>query len=441
MTEKVQNKPEQNNQEQNLENWLPITASRKAKWWYSTFHNITALVGAGVLGLPYAVSQLGWTAGIIAIMMSWLITFYTLWLLVEMHEIVPGKRFDRYHQLGEYALGPKLGYWMVTTMQLTVQVATSIVYSVTGGSSLKKALDLIWPQISGVRETYYIIMFVVLQLLLSQTPNFNKLKIVSLTAAIMSIFYSMTAFVASLVKGIGHHPSEYTIRSHTTPGQVFDVFNALGTIAFAFAGHSVVLEIQATLPSTPEIPSKKPMWRGLVAAYFVVIACYLLVAISGYWAFGAHVEDNVLLSLEHPKWIIAAANFMVLFHVIGSYQVFAMPIFDTIESFLVQKRNFAPSRTLRVISRSAFVVVIGIVAIIIPFFGGLLGFFGGLAFVSTAYILPSILWLAITKPKRWSLHWNLSMFCAICGVLIACVAPIGGIRTIIVSAKTYKMFS
>lgn len=43
-----------------LQSWLPITASRKAKWWYSTFHNVTAMVGAGVLGLPFAISQLGW---------------------------------------------------------------------------------------------------------------------------------------------------------------------------------------------------------------------------------------------------------------------------------------------------------------------------------------------------------------------------------------------
>ena len=43
-----------------LDDWLPITKSRNAKWWYSAFHNVTAMVGAGVLGLPYAMSQLGW---------------------------------------------------------------------------------------------------------------------------------------------------------------------------------------------------------------------------------------------------------------------------------------------------------------------------------------------------------------------------------------------
>ena len=43
-----------------LNSWLPVTASRNAKWWYSAFHNVTAMVGAGVLGLPFALSQLGW---------------------------------------------------------------------------------------------------------------------------------------------------------------------------------------------------------------------------------------------------------------------------------------------------------------------------------------------------------------------------------------------
>lgn len=43
-----------------IDDWLPVTASREAKWWYSAFHNLTAMVGAGVLTLPYAMSKMGW---------------------------------------------------------------------------------------------------------------------------------------------------------------------------------------------------------------------------------------------------------------------------------------------------------------------------------------------------------------------------------------------
>ncbi|KAK2352033.1 lysine histidine transporter [Trifolium repens] len=320
-----------------------ISASRKAKWWYSTFHNVTAMVGVGVLSLPYALSQLGWVPGISVIIVSWLVTFYSLWQLVKMHELVPGKRFDRYFDLGEHVLKGKVGYWIIMVQQLIVQVASTIVYSITGGKSLKKFCEIIPAKIfDEIRQAYYIVFFVFIQLLLSQIPNFNTLKGISLLAAFMSVCYSVVACATSIAKGIEHHPTHYGVRSHTTAGKTFDVFNALGTIVFAFAGHSVVLEIQATLPSTEEKPSKIPMWRGVLVAYTIVILCYLTVAIFGYWAFGDLVEDDVLISLERPEWVIAVANFMVFLHVLGSYQVFAMPVFNTIESCLVQKFKFNP---------------------------------------------------------------------------------------------------
>ncbi|KAH9725414.1 Lysine histidine transporter-like 5 [Citrus sinensis] len=342
-------------QGKDLNDWLPITASRKAKWWYSAFHNVTAMVGAGVLGLPFAFSQLGWGAGFAAIFGSWAITFYSLWQLVELHEVVPGKRFDRYPELGEHCFGPRFGYWFVMPQQMLVQIATDIVYMVTGGKSLMKFVELLDHNVENVRLTYFILIFACLHLVLSQTPNFNSLKGVSLLAAVMSICYSMVALITSIKKGIHHRPESYGVRSHTEVGKAFDFLNGLGTVAFAFAGHSVVLEIQATIPSTPEVPSKKPMWKGVVVAYVIVAFCYLSVGISGYWAFGQYVEDDVLISLRKPAWLIAIANFMVFFHVVGSYQVFAMPVFDMIESYLVQHMRFTPGLLLRLVARSSYV--------------------------------------------------------------------------------------
>lgn len=58
VNQSVKKKASLNDQE--INDWLPITSKRNAKWWYSAFHNVTAMVGAGVLGLPYAMSELGW---------------------------------------------------------------------------------------------------------------------------------------------------------------------------------------------------------------------------------------------------------------------------------------------------------------------------------------------------------------------------------------------
>ncbi|KAK8627500.1 hypothetical protein V6N13_135111 [Hibiscus sabdariffa] len=143
------------------------------------------------------------------------------------------------------------------------------------------------------------------------------------------------------------------------------------------------------MPSTPEKPSKGPMWRGVIVAYIIVAICYLPVAFIGFWAFGNRVDDNILVTLEKPVWLIATANIFVVIHVIGSYQIFAMPVFDMIESFL----------------------------------------------------LPCFMWLSICKPKRFSSTWFINWICISLGVLLMVLSPIGGLRSIIVSAKDYKFFS
>ncbi|XP_075515211.1 lysine histidine transporter 1-like [Primulina tabacum] len=429
-------------EEKAIDAWLPITSSRNAKWWYSAFHNVTAMVGAGVLSLPYAMSQLGWGPGVAVMVISWIITLYTLWQMVEMHEMVPGKRFDRYHELGQHAFGEKLGLWIVVPQQLVVEVGVDIVYMVTGGKSLKKFHDLICEdkKCKDIKLTYFIMIFASVHFVLSHLPNFNSISGVSLAAAVMSLSYSTIAWGASVDKGV-KSDVQYGYRSSTTAGTVFGFFGALGDVAFAYAGHNVVLEIQATIPSTPEKPSKIPMWRGVIVAYIVVALCYFPVAFIGFWMFGNSVDDNILITLNKPVWLIAMANMFVVVHVIGSYQIYAMPVFDMIETVLVKKLRLKPTWYLRFISRNTYVAFTMFVGMTFPFFGGLLGFFGGFAFAPTTYFLPCIMWLAIYKPRKFSLSWFSNWICIILGVLLMVIAPIGGLRQIIVQAKTYSFYS
>ncbi|KAL6584637.1 Lysine histidine transporter 1 [Orobanche minor] len=74
----------------------------------------------------------------------------------------------------------------------------------------------------------------------------------------MSSSYSTIAWGAALDKGM-KLDMQYGYKATTKAGTVFSFFSALGDVAFAYAGHNVVLEIQATIPSTPEKPSKVHM--------------------------------------------------------------------------------------------------------------------------------------------------------------------------------------
>lgn len=145
--------------------------------------------------------------------------------------------------------------------------------------------------------------------------------------------YSTIAWAASAKKGVQPNV-DYSYKATTKIGKVMNFFSALGDVAFAYAGHNVVLEIQATIPSTPEKPSKGPMWKGVIVAYIIVALCYFPVALIGYYIFGNEVDDNILITLQKPTWLIAMANLFVVVHVIGSYQV-------RFKHFLLYQMNFS----------------------------------------------------------------------------------------------------
>ena len=127
--------------------------------------------------------------GVTVLVLSWFITLYTLWQMVEMHEMVPGKRFDRYHELGQYAFGEKLGLYIVVPQQLIVEVGVNIVYMVTGGKSLQKFHDTVCSDCKKIKLTYFIMIFASVHFVLSHLPNLNSISGVSLAAAVMSLRY------------------------------------------------------------------------------------------------------------------------------------------------------------------------------------------------------------------------------------------------------------
>ncbi|XLU73582.1 hypothetical protein S245_032635, partial [Arachis hypogaea] len=88
-----------------------------------------------------------------------------------------------------------------------------------------------------IRTTYWIIVFVSVNLVLAQIPNFNSISAISVGAAVMSLSYSTIAWTASIKKEISKNIN-YIVKIKSRSDDV----------AFAYAGHNVVLEIQATMP-------------------------------------------------------------------------------------------------------------------------------------------------------------------------------------------------
>ncbi|TVU33550.1 hypothetical protein EJB05_25374, partial [Eragrostis curvula] len=118
-----------------------------------------------------------------------------------------------------------------------------------------------------------------------------------------------------------------------------------------------------------------------------------------------------------------------------------MPVFDMIETLLVKKHGFKPSFWLRLTARSAYVAATMLVGMTFPFLDGLLGFIGGFRFAPTTYFIPCIIWLKLRKPKKYGVIWIVNIICIVMGVMLMLAAPIGGLRQIILDAKSFKFYS
>lgn len=67
----------------------------------------------------------------------------------------------------------------------------------------------------------------------------------------------------------------------------------------------------------------KNMYKGVSAAYSVIVLTYWQLAFTGYWAFGSQVQPYIVASLTVPKWTIIMANIFTVIQISGCYQVAA----------------------------------------------------------------------------------------------------------------------
>ena len=145
-----------------------------------------------------------------------------------------------------------------------------------------------------------------------QVRSFHSLSAVSMVGTVASVFYALVAFIGSLAHGRSGKGAEAAVSYkfgaakslESTEALVFNAANAIATIAFAYGGHNIAQEIQATLPFPPS--TKKPMMNSVHATFAFTAFFYFSVAFSGYSVFGNAVEPNILVSLSRPTGLMVA---------------------------------------------------------------------------------------------------------------------------------------
>ncbi|CAA7024110.1 unnamed protein product [Microthlaspi erraticum] len=444
---------------------------RTGTWLTASAHIITAVIGSGVLSLAWAIAQLGWIAGILILIIFSFITYFTSTMLADCYRApdpVTGKRNYTYMDVVQSYLGGRK-VQLCGVAQYGNLIGITVGYTITASISLVAVGKSNCFHDKGhkadctISNYPYMAVFGIIQIILSQIPNFAKLSFLSLLAAVMSFTYATIGIGLAIATVAGGQVGKTTLTGTvvgvdvTAAQKIWRSFQAVGDIAFAYAYATVLIEIQDTLKSSPS--ENKAMKRASLVGVSTTTFFYMLCGCIGYAAFGNNAPGDFLTDFGffEPFWLIDFANACIAVHLIGAYQVFAQPIFQFVEKKC--HRNWPDNKFLtseysvnipfigelnisffRLVWRTAYVVLTTLVAMIFPFFNAILGLIGAASFWPLTVYFPVEMHIAQTKIKKYSPRWiALKMLCWVC-LIVSLLAAAGSIAGLISSVKTYKPF-
>ncbi|CAL0311437.1 unnamed protein product [Lupinus luteus] len=433
--------------------WLPITESRNGNKYYAAFHTLCSGIGIQALVLPVAFTILGWTWGIISLVIAFIWQLYTLWLLVHLHESVEqGIRYSRYLQLICATFGEKMGKLVAMFPILYLSAGTCTTLIIIGGTTARTFYQVVCGDACATAKplttTEWYLVFTCAAVVLSQLPNLNSIAGISLVGAVTAVGYCTSIWAVSVAQGALPGVNYDPIRKGNSAQSAFSILNALGIIAFAFRGHNLILEIQATMPSSEKHPSHVPMWKGVKVSYTIIAACLFPLAIGGYWAYGQLIPSNggMLTALyayhshDVSSFVLGFTSIFVVLNGLCSFQIYGMPAFDDMESSYTTRMKKPCPWWLRSIFRVFFGFFCFFIGVAIPFLSSLAGLIGGVSLpVTLAY--PCFMWLKIKKPKKHGPMWCLNWFLGTFGVCLSVILVVASIYIIVDTGINVSFFN
>ncbi|KAL5857644.1 hypothetical protein ACOSQ3_005102 [Xanthoceras sorbifolium] len=432
-------------------------------------HIITAVIGSGVLSLAWALAQLGWIVGPLALTIFSVITWFTSTLLADSYRSPhTGTRNYTYMDAVKNNLGG-MKYKFCGLSQYGNLVGSTIGYTITASISMAAVQRSNCFHKNGheagchTSNNMFMIIFGVTQIILSQIPDFHELSALSIIAAIMSFAYSFIGLGLSIAKLAGGNTGKTTLGGVkigvdvTVAQKLWSSLQAVGNIAFAYAYSSVLIEIQDTLKSSP--PENQEMKKASLIGVSVTTSFYLLCGILGYAAFGNDAPGNFLtgFGFYEPFWLVDIANLCIVIHLVGAYQVFCQPTFTMVENWCNRRwpeskfvtKGYAVTfpfcgvynvNLFRLIWRTLYVIVTTVIAMIFPFFNNVLALLGAISFWPLTVYFPVEMYISRAKIPRFSSVWMcLKILIGVC-LVISLLAAVSSIEGIVVDVRAYKPF-
>lgn len=271
-----------------IRNLLKRALNRKSSVRGAVRNLVNGIVSAGILGVPLAFKLMGMFGGLLLLtFVAWLAEFsFRLIVLQSGGNGDPDK--DTYTNLMS-AAAPRWGGIAIDVAVVVGGFFTHVAYFVIVGQSFPVVLQNMYPDSDSIfvrKETYIVIVAILIWVMLYITDNVAAYEIVS--------WYSTIHFIVFSIMMIAYL---FAYRTNALPPFEIDFFRldrsflqANAILSYTYQSQSLLLPLYRTMDDrTP-----KTITHVIRASIFLSSFMYLSVGASGYATFGRETQGNIL---------------------------------------------------------------------------------------------------------------------------------------------------
>ncbi|KAM9786288.1 sodium-coupled neutral amino acid transporter 3-like [Neosynchiropus ocellatus] len=385
----------------------------KTSFGMSVFNLSNAIMGSGILGLAFAMSNTGILLFIVLLVFIAILSAYSIHLLLRCAGVV-GIR--AYEQLGNRAFGPT-GKVLAACIITVHNIGAMSSYLFIVKSELPLVIQAFLGRHDNTGEWFlngnYLIIIVSICIILplalmKQLGYLGYTSGFSLTCMVfflISVIYKKFNIPCPLDDPL--HNASLLENNHTETddqlcdAQMFTVNSqtayTIPILAFAFVCHPEVLPIYTELRDA----TKKRMQGVANVSILAMFVMYLLTALFGYLTFFGAVEPELLHTysrVDPLDVLILCVRLAVLVAVTLTVPVVLFPIRRAILQILFPEKPFHWAR--HIVIAFCLIFFVNILVIFVPSIRDIFGIIGATSAPSLIFILPGIFYIRIVPEDQ-----------------------------------------
>ncbi|KAG2119523.1 amino acid transporter [Suillus discolor] len=351
-----------------------------------------SILGAGIIGLPYAVNQAGFFLGIVLLVGICAVTDWTIRLVV-INAKLSGR--TSYIEVMNSCFGPS-GRAAVSFFQFSFAFGGMCAFGIIIGDTIPHVIRSIFPTLHTIpvlslltnRQFIITLCTTCVSYPLSLYRDIHKLS----RASGLALISMLVIVSAVLIEGSHVSPNLKGDPSKRLTVVGSGVFQAIGVMSFAFVCHHNSLLIYGSL-KTPTLDRFAQVTH--ISTIISLVACCTL-AISGFWVFTDRTQGNILNNFSGNDALINVARFCFGLNMFTTLPLELFVCREVIEQYFFSHESYNIQRHVFFTSTILFSSML--LSLITCDLGVTLEITGGVSATALAYIFPAACYLKLTDP-------------------------------------------